>query len=181
MDQSRIAVRYAKALFELAQEKKLVERVKADTDFVAQVCALPEMVQIAESPVIKPTAKAKAFDKIFSGKVDALILAFLQMVVANRRERYIGAMCRNFASRFYDYANIRQVHITTAAPIDEKTTERLRKAIAELCKSEVEMTASEDPSLIGGFVLRIGDQQLDASVSSKLNNLKQKFTQTSIN
>ena len=175
MDQSRIAVRYAKALFELAQEKKLVERVKADTDLVAQVCALPEMVQVAESPVIK------AFDKIFSGKVDALTLAFLQMVVANRRERYIGAMCRNFASRFYEYANIRQVHITTAAPIDEKTTERLRKAIAELCKSEVEMTASEDPSLIGGFVLRIGDQQLDASVSSKLNNLKQKFTQTSIN
>ena len=181
MDQSRIAVRYAKALFELAQEKKLVERVKADTDFVAQVCALPEMVQIAESPVIKPTAKAKAFSSIFSGKVDSLTLNFLQMVVANRRERFIGAMCRNFASRYYEYANIRQVHIATAAPIDAKTTEKLRKAIAEMCKSEVEMTTSEDPNLIGGFVLRIGDQQLDASMSSKLKNVKQKFTQTTIN
>ena len=181
MDQSRIAVRYAKALFELALEKKLVERVKADTDLVAQVCSLPEMAQVAESPVIKPSAKAKAYSSIFSGKVDALTLNFLQMVVANRRESQIPAMCRNFASRYYEYANIRQVYVATAAPIDAKTAEKLRKTIAEMCKAEVELTTSDDAALIGGFVLRIGDQQLDASVSSKLKNVKQKFTQTSIN
>lgn len=181
MDQSRIAVRYAKALFETALEKKVVEELKKDIDFVAQVCADETMLQLIESPVCKPSEKVKAFDAIFGKKVNALTLNFLQMVIGNKRERFIPAMCRNFASRYYNYANIKQAHIVTAQALDSKMVEKIKKAIAGICKADVEISTSEDASLIGGFVLRIDDQQLDASVSTKLRTIKQEFTDTTIN
>lgn len=181
MDQSRIAVRYAKALFEAALEKKVVEELKNDIDLVASVCADKLMTQLIESPVCKPSDKAKAFNAIFDGKVNGLTLNFLQMVIGNRRERFIPAMCRNFASRYCKYANIRQAHIVTALALDSTMIEKIRKTVADICKADVEMSTSEDASLIGGFVLRIGDQQLDASVSAKLRTIKQEFTDTTIN
>lgn len=181
MDQSRIAVRYAKALFEAALEKKVVEELKIDIDLVAQVCTDKLMIQLIESPVCKPSDKAKAFDAIFKGKVNDLTLNFLQMVISNKREMYIPAMCRNYAIRYFGFANIKQAHIVTATPIDAKMAEKIRKAIASLYKSDVEMSTSDDKSLIGGFVLRVGDQQLDASVSTKLKTIKQGFTESTIN
>ncbi len=139
------------------------------------------MKQLAESPVCKPSDKAKAFAAIFDGKVNPLTLSFLQMVIGNKRERYILAMCRNFTSRYYAYANIKQAHIVTAEPIDAKMAEKLRKVIADIFNTNVEISTSEDPSLIGGFVLRVDDQQLDASVSSKLKKIKQEFNESTIN
>lgn len=181
MDQSRIAVRYAKALFDTAIEKNVIDQVKNDINLVAQVCADELMAQLIDSPVCKPSEKKKAFSSIFKTKVNQLTLDFLQMVIDNKRERYIVGMCRNFLSRYNSYANIKQAHVVTATTLDSDIVEKIRMAIAKLYNANVELSLAEDPSLIGGFVLRIDDEQLDASISTKLRNVKKDFTESTIN
>jgi len=181
MDQSSIAVRYAKALFETAVEKNILDKLKADIELVTQTCADEMMKQLIDSPVCKPSDKEKAFDAIFKGKVDAVTLNFLKMVVSNKREKHIPAICRNFASRYYKHSNIRQAHIVTATAIDDAMKEKMKTAIAKMFNSDIELTTAEDESLIGGFIMRIDDRQIDASVSSKLKKIKNKLSESTIN
>ena len=181
MDQSSIAVRYAKALFETAVEKNILDTLKKDIGLVAQTCSDEAMQQLIESPVCKPSDKIKAFESIFGGKVDVLTINFLKMVISNKRESHIPAICRNFASRYYRHANIKQAHIITASAIDNATKEKMQASIAKLFNSNIELTTAEDENLIGGFVMRIDDQQFDASVSTKLRKIKQQLTESTIN
>jgi F-type H+-transporting ATPase subunit delta len=180
MDQGRISVRYAKALFELATEKKLIKELKDDMALIGTLCKDESISYLIESPVIKTSEKIKTFSDIFSDKINPLTMNFVKMVTENKREKYLPGICRNFISRYHEHTGIKQAHFATAFAMDQTLIEKVRKTISTVYKAEVELTTSENNELIGGFVLRIGDQQLDTSVATKLRKIKQQFIETSI-
>ena len=180
MDQSRISVRYAKAFFEVAAEKNLVKELKDDMVLVGLICKDDNMSYVIECPVIKTSDKIKAFNEILGEKINPLTMNFLKLVAENKREKYLPGICRNFVARYYEFTGIKQAHVTTAIAMDVDLKEKIKKTISQVFKSEVELTVSENHELIGGFVLRVGDQQLDASVATKLRKIKHKFIETSI-
>lgn len=178
MNDSKIAVRYAKAFFLVAQEKNLLDELRKDIALITTLGQEKEFGLLVESPVIKVSQKKAAFQSILKGKVNALTLQFLEMITENKREAYILDICRNFNARFMALKGIKPAKVTTALSLDEKQKAKISETIATLFKTEVELTTEENDELIGGFVLRVGDQQIDASVATKLRKLERELLNT---
>lgn len=180
MNESKIAVRYAKAFFELAKEKNLVEKLRSDIDLVAGMCAQSEFLLLVESPVIKTSRKLAIFNELLAKKMNKLSLNFMLMVVENKREIHLPAICRNFIDRYRAMKGVKSAKITTTEALDEKLEEKIKASIKKLFNTEVELICEENKELIGGFVLRVGDQQIDASVANKLKRIEREFLNTTL-
>lgn len=175
MNQSKIAVRYAKAFFELALEKDQLEKLKKDIDTIDAACGQQDIQLLLDSPVVKTSKKKELFTSIFKGKIEDITLNFLLMITGNKREMHIPAICRNFIDKYRKHKGVKAAKVTTSSLIGEDLKQQIRKVIADVFNSEVELTTAENSDLIGGFILRVGDQQIDASVSTKLKKIKREF------
>lgn len=176
MDENKISVRYAKALFSLAKEKKVLDEVKKDVDLIYQTSrAVPEFKMILGSPVIKTSAKAKIFKEIFVKQVNSITFSFLNLLLSNKRELFLEDISRNFLALYRKSTGFKSAVISSAFALDSATVEQFRQLIRNKFKTEVELTCNVNHDLIGGFVLRVEDQQIDASVSAKLKGLKQEL------
>lgn len=181
MDQSKITVRYAKALFELAKEKDQLSRLKTDMELVLSVAqSSPEFVLLLESPVIKSSKKTKIIDQIFSSHLNPLSMRFLELIVTNKREIHIPGMCRNFLALIRNEQGIRTAVLTSAIPMKEEAVSQLRSILEHEFHASLEMTEKVNPELLGGFVLRVDDQQYDASTATRLKKVKESLLRTEI-
>jgi F-type H+-transporting ATPase subunit delta len=175
MNNSKIAVRYAKAFFELGIEKNKLDDFRKDIDFIAGTIKQNDIQLLIESPVVKTSEKKKIFTDIFGKKIQELSLKFLLMIIDNRRETHIADICRNFTQQYLNHKGIKAATVTTATPIDEELQNKITKVIADIFKTDIELTTIDKQEIIGGFILRVGDKQLDASVSGKLSKIKREF------
>jgi F-type H+-transporting ATPase subunit delta len=176
MDENKISIRYSKALFSLAREQKLLNEVKNDIDFIYQTSrSLPDFKTILVSPVIRTSDKKMIFKEIFGKKVNAITYSFLNLVLSNKRESFLEDISRNFLAMYRNNAGFKSAVITSAFGLDLPTVEKFRQVIRKIFNTEVELTRDVNPDLIGGFILRVEDQQIDASVSAKLKGLKQEL------
>lgn len=181
MDQSAITVRYAKAFFSLAKEKNLVQPLKKDVELVSDVCNHSgEFILLLESPVLKTSKKSEIITSIFEGKINELSLKFLQLIVKNKREVYIPAICRNYLALTRKDQNIKLTQLTTATAIDQKTVEKIKTTIEQELNAKVELTTNVKPEIIGGLILRMDDKQFDASVATQLKKIQQELQETEI-
>jgi F-type H+-transporting ATPase subunit delta len=176
MDENKISVRYAKALFSLAIEQKLLDDVKKDVDLIYQTLGtVPELKIILGNPVFKTSDKTSLFKEIFANKVNSITFSFLNLVLSNKRESYLEHISRNFLALYRKNSGYKSAVISSAYTLDSTIVEQFKQLIRNKFKTEVELTYNVNPNLIGGFILRVDDQQLDASVSTKLKGLKQKL------
>lgn len=177
MNQSKISVRYAKALFELAKEQNVLKEIKSDVESILEVYNLsPELANFLTSPIFKGARKKEVLQKTFSSSVSPLTVSFLNMLVDNKREGYL----RNIALYFNDLVKsdlgIQSVSISSAAPLSDNAKANLVQAVKKAYNKEIELSINIDESLIGGFILRVEDKQLDASVASRLREIKRVLT-----
>ncbi len=175
MNESKIAVRYAKAFFELGQEKNQLGKLRTDIEFIALTCEQPNIKLLLESPVVKISKKKQILTEIFKSNIQVLSLNFILMIIDNKREMHIPAICRNFIDKYRKHKGIKAAKVTTAFAIDDSLKKQIIKVISDIFKSNVELTTAENSEIVGGFILRVGDQQIDASVSSKLNKIKREL------
>lgn len=179
MDQSKITVRYAKAFFSLAKEKNKLDALKKDIELVFTLCQ--ESVDfrlLLESPVVKTSRKIKFIQSVFSKKTNELSLSFLELITTNKREAHLPGICRNFLSLYRQEQGVKSAMLTTAVEIDPAIIGKIKANLEKELKVQIEMSKQVDDKLIGGFVLRIEDQQLDASIASQLRKVKEKLLQT---
>lgn len=181
MDHSAIAVRYAKAFFSTAKEKKLLAKLKTDIELVMDICNNSvDLILLLESPIVKTSKKAELITSIFKGKIDELSLRFLLLVVDNKREVHIPGICRNFLDLTRKDQNIKTAVITTASEIDKDTINKIEKLLGKELNAKVELSSKTNPEIIGGVVLRLDDKQYDASVATQLKKIKQKLLESEL-
>jgi F-type H+-transporting ATPase subunit delta len=174
MDLSAINVRYAKALFSLAKEKKMLGALKEDIESVLDLCqASEDFIRLLESPIVKTSKKAAMMKSIFGGKINELTLKFLLLVVENKREVHIPGICRHFLDLTREDQNIRSALLTTASEVDKATSKKIQDMLEKELNASIELTTRVNPDILGGLVLRLGDKQYDASVASQLKKIKQ--------
>lgn len=174
MDLSTISVRYAKALYLLGKEKGLLDKVKDDITFINSVFKNSlDFKTVIESPVIKPSQKVKAVSGVFSGKVQQITLNFLNVLIQNKRENNLEGICRRFLHIYANEKGIKNALITTAGPLDIKVNKMISEILAKEFKAQIEIEHKHDPEILGGFILKVGDQQYDASVANSLRKIKQ--------
>lgn len=180
MNDSKISVRYSRALFESALEKKILGKVFEDMKFISEICRIPEMKEFLESPIIVPSKKIEIFHAVTGKSVDKLTLSFIDMVVRKERETFLPAMARVFIHETKKYNGITETIMTTAVKVDEKIKKQVSDLIAGVFKTKVELEEVVDSSIIGGFVLKIEDNLIDASVKTKLRKIEKELKGTSL-
>ncbi len=182
MNESKITVRYAKAFFSLAKEKQMLDVLRKDIELIAQLASeSADFVFLLESPVIKIAQKIKLIQSIFQGKIDQLSFDFLSLIAQNKREVHIPGICRNFLSLYRQDQGVKSAVITSAIPLNKAILAQVKTQLEASFKSTVELDEKVKEELIGGFVLRVDDRQVDASVATQLREVKEKLLQTEIN
>ncbi len=173
MNESKITVRYAKALFGLVKEDNSLDIQKKDIELLSQcIREIPELQEVIHSPVMKASEKIRLFDLSFGDSFSPLTVTFLHLVLESRREEYLPGICRYFLDLIKAEQGIRDAELVTASPLDEKLRESIIRLITKKFDSKVDLHETIDGTIIGGFILRVGDQQMDASLSSKLEKIK---------
>lgn len=175
MNQSKISVRYSRALFSLAQEKKILEKVYQDMIFILQVCSLPEMAEVLESPIIVPSKKKDILHKTIGGGIEKMTLSFIDMVVNNERERFLPAIAREFIRETKEFNGITETILTTAVKVDDKVKKQIIDLISGIFKTKVELREVIDKDIIGGFILKVEDSYIDASIRNKLRKIEKEL------
>lgn len=172
MNDSKISVRYARALFESAAEKKQLDNIRRDMLQILKVCQISEVNRLLISPVIPKSQKLKIFERVLSGHVEALTFSLLKLVIRNGREEFIPRIARYFIVLYKSHKGIVSATFTSAVPVSDKLRSKVEKIVQDTLKSSVELVMEDNEELIGGFVLRIEDQQYDASVARSLQKVK---------
>jgi len=178
MKETRVANRYAKALFELALEMSLTDQIRKDSELLLEVCAQNnDLVLMLRSPIIKDNKKISVVNEIFSKKLQDLFLKFLTIIINNRREEIIIEIAEQYIDIYKTHNNIVSINIETATQIDIESRQNIISVLEQRTDTKVELTEEVKEELIGGFVLSTEDKQYDASIQRQLKNLRKEFNE----
>lgn len=174
MSELRVASRYAKSLLELAHEQGALEEVNGDMQlFTKTLEQNRDLAMTISSPIIKNTKKQAILKAIFFGKVNKLTLAIFEVLSRKNREAYLPLIAKEFQSQYAAFKGIKTAQVITPFALTPELRANFEQLVAQKTgSSKVELTEKVDASLIGGYVLNIGDLQIDESVKSKLTGLK---------
>ncbi|MBI4946885.1 MAG: ATP synthase F1 subunit delta [Bacteroidetes bacterium] len=178
MEGTRAAVRYAKALKELALEQGLLEKVCDDMKLISSVCKNNhDFAVVLDSPIVKIDKKQAILKEIFQGKICKLTELFIHLLAAKRRESYIEAIAIEFVKQFKEHKKILTAIVTTASGLDESLRKKVMEVIKDGGQSEVELMEKINEKLIGGFTLQVGDKRIDASIAKQIRKLAMNFSE----
>ncbi len=172
---SRAAIRYAKAILDIAQTSGKADAVNNDMkSIVNAVAESPELKDFLSSPVIKMEVKKSAVSEIFSN-VQAETNSLFHLLLENKRFEILASIAIEYTRLFDESNGIEVAKVTTAFPITPELETKVLAKIAEFSNKKITIENIVDPAIIGGFILRVGDKQYNASVANKLSELKREF------
>ncbi len=176
---SRAAIRYARAILQKATEDKTEAVLFGDMQSVyGTIEGSRELQNVLQSPVIKANDKKEALLKIFSGQSE-LTHSLIKVLVSNKRTPLLGNVAKSFLDIYNEQEGIKVATVTTAVPLSDELEQKVMAKVKELTGSEkVTLTNEVDPEIIGGFILRVGDIQYNASIANQLGNLKREFSKS---
>ncbi len=179
MSDFRAASRYAKSLLELAAEQGVLEEVSNDMASFAKLCKENREFQLMlKNPIIKHDKKRAILQAIFSGKVHKLTLAIFDIITRKNREPILGDIAREFHTLYNVHKGIEEAKVVTAVPLDKDLKAKIEAIVMQISNlDKVELTEVINKDIIGGYVLTVGDRQIDDSIRTKLKALELKFSQ----
>jgi F-type H+-transporting ATPase subunit delta len=177
-----VAERYAGALMGLAEETGKTEKVRSDMQAVLQLCkSSKDFMNFLSSPVIKTDKKVSVLTSLLKDKLSELSFGFILLITRKHRESYIRDVAAAFEEQYKRKRNIMTAVVTTASGLDDATRKKMLELVKEQTHAEVDLVEKTDPKAIGGFILRIGDKQIDQSVARKLADMKRKLVNKDLN
>ena len=173
MSDFRVASRYAKSLIELADEQGVLEEVYNDMKLFADVCRENhDFVLMLKNPVIKGDKKKAILKSVFEGKVHKLTLAIFDIMTRKKREAILPQVANQFRQQYKDLKQIGVATVTTAVELTDELRKEMKQMAGRISgKKSIELKEIIDEDIIGGYILKMGDQQIDDSIRTKLNSL----------
>jgi F-type H+-transporting ATPase subunit delta len=176
MSEFKVASRYAKSLIDLSIEQGTLETVKQDMEqFIAVLRSNKELQAVLKNPIMKQDKKRNILQALFASKVHPSINSFFNIMVKKGRAGILYGTAQEFIREYNEYKGIVKATVTSATALSAANLEALRKVIAEETKAEIVLTNQVDPNLIGGFIVKVGDKQIDASIAGRLHKLEKHF------
>lgn len=172
---SRAAIRYAKAIIDIATSSGRAEAVNNDMkSIVLAVSQNAELKEFLANPVIKLENKKAALTSIFSD-IQAETKSLFHLLFENKRFEILESIAQQYNVLYDQSIGVEIAKVTTAFPITADLQTKVLAKIAEFSNKKITIENIVDPAIIGGFILRVGDKQYNASVASKLGELKREF------
>lgn len=173
---SKAASRYAQALLDLAIEQNVVDAVAGDMKYLSEVSeANHDFELMLASPIVRTDKKLDVMKAVFD-QFEKVSMLFIELIAKNGREAMLPDIAASFATQLRAYRGIVPVTIVSAVQLDGAVKDSIMKKVQASIAGTLEVSEEIDPELIGGFVVRVGDRMIDASVSSQLTQLKQRLT-----
>jgi len=177
--QAGSARRYAEALFPIAVERGAIEDWAAQLERIARVVEDPVAARVLAGPAATPDQKRRAVEAL-AGPLSREVLVLVGILLDRKRVSVLPALAEAFAARLREQRGIELADVTTAVEIGDSERTLITERLAHQVGKQVELRISVDPAIIGGVVVRVGDQLYDASVRGKLERLRRSLS-TSIN
>ena len=169
--------RYAKSLIGLSIEEDVLEVVYKDMLLISTtVEGCNDLGLLLKSPVVKTDKKQEILKAIFGKEASGLTKQFLQLISSRKRESLIGDIATAFVTQYKAFKKIIVSEITSVVKLNEAQKKKILQLLPTSDSSSIEVTEKINPDIIGGFIVRIDDNQIDASISRKLDDLKQDFS-----
>ncbi|MCF6297846.1 MAG: ATP synthase F1 subunit delta [Flavobacteriaceae bacterium] len=176
MNESRAAIRYAKAILSLSLDSKKADIIDADMLLIASTVEENVDLQLMlNSPIIKSEQKKSILVAIFDKKVDAISIKLINLLVENKRLALLPEVAKQYIFIYDKHKGNQVAKVTTAIPLTADLEKKVLAKIKEITGKNVTLENSVDPTIIGGFILRVGDKQFDTSILGKMNNLRREF------
>ncbi len=180
MHANPVARAYSEALLEIARERGRVDDVGAE---IADIASLmrdhADIAEFLQTPALEPAAKKRALENSLRGQVDDLVLDFLCLLVDKRRIASLGAIADVYRALADALAGRVRVHARSARPLPDDLRQRLSALLRERLSAECVLEAEEDPELLGGLVLTVGDTLYDGSVRGQLQRIATRMMRSS--
>jgi F-type H+-transporting ATPase subunit delta len=172
----KIATRFSQSLLELSKEKGCEDAVMRDMEFLIKTAQENTNFQVfLNNPTIDAAKKNAILAKVFE-PFDAVTLSFIDLVTVKGRENLLTSIAFSFIEKLKASRGIIPVTLTSARKLDESVKNDILAKLQGQIQGQFEVTEKIDENLIGGFVFRMGDTQIDASVARQFKNLKQSLT-----
>ncbi|PIF32126.1 ATP synthase F1 subcomplex delta subunit [Flavobacterium sp. 9] len=175
MASTRAAIRYAQAILDLANSKGVAEAVSNDMKSIASTIGSNlELSTFIQSPT-KVEVKESALLEVFAN-INGVTKGLFHLLFENKRFEILEAIAHEYNKLFDESNGVEVAKVTTAIPMDAALEAKVLAKIATLSDKKITIENIVDPSIIGGFILRIGDQQYNASVANRLQVLKRELS-----
>lgn len=178
MNQSRAAIRYAKAALNLAKEKGAIEAVEKDMrEAIKAIAGSGELRELLASPVINGALKKSTLEKLFRG-FHPISKGLISLLVDNKRIGMFYDVALKYIILNEELKGKDVAYITTAVPLTAEIEKKVLAQLGKITDKKVTLENRVDKDILGGFVLRVGDTQYDASIATKLERIKREFTKS---
>jgi F-type H+-transporting ATPase subunit delta len=172
----RAAIRYAKAILEIADSKGVASEVSADMTLIATtITGNSELTHFIQNPLIKTDTKKNVVLEVFAS-VNPVTQSLFHLLLENKRFEILAAIAVEYNNLFDVMNGVEVAKVTTAFPMDAALEAKVLAKIAAFSDKKVTIENTVDASIIGGFILRIGDKQYNASVANRLHVLKRELS-----
>ena len=177
MDNGKISVRYARALFQLAQEQGCEDAVYDGLTRFAHnyLLAIAQFNEVLADPIVAQEEKVKLMEMAVGEPLHDTLKQFIAFVADQKREDKMLLIAMKYMEMYRQKHNILNTQVTTATELTEESYDKIKAFIKQTFGADAEMEVKIDPSLIGGFILDIENTRMDASVAGQLNALKNKL------
>ncbi|RLD11374.1 hypothetical protein DRI50_10085 [candidate division KSB1 bacterium] len=174
---NRVAKRYTKALFELAQERQMLDKVEKDMEEIRKLIdESDDFREFLANPLITESAKQEIVRELFADRIQPLTLQFLELLTEKRRIAILPAVVEQFREMLLEYQHILEGELISAVPLEKKQFESIKKHLENMLGQTVTLQSKIQPEIIGGFVVRIQDMVIDNSIRLQLNKLREKLS-----
>jgi len=178
MRATRVDIRYAKSLLSLAKERDVLDVVYNDMNSIADICEeCKDLSLLLKSPIVKSDKKLSILKAVFAGSLGELSSAFVDLIVKKKREGHLHGIAVAFASLYKADKQILTAKVTTAFNLDVDLKDQIMGILSKNNDGSVELEEVVNKELIGGFVLRVGDKELDSSIRTQIDKLHREFSQ----
>jgi len=158
-------------------DNQCLDALKADMDLIGTTIRENFVFrQVLVNPIIKTQQKRLVMSTLLDKRVHPLTLNFINLIIRNRREILLADISRVFIKLYEKSKGIKRAHVVSAAGMDDSTKQQLQQRLNALLQASVQLTSETNPDLIGGFILRMGFQQYDASLASALERMHKTLT-----
>jgi F-type H+-transporting ATPase subunit delta len=175
MNESKIAVRYAKALFLSAKEQGLISEVREDMRLVLELSGMQDFRDLIESPLIPNSRKKQIMSALFTDNVAEMSYNLVTLTLNNNREAFLPGIARCYIDQADRHEGITKVTLRTSVPVNRENRDTVTGIIEKDLDTKVDLQELVDESIAGGYILKVEDLYVDASLKSQLRKIRKQL------
>ncbi|WP_425058646.1 ATP synthase subunit delta [Sporomusa carbonis] len=170
---NQLALKYAQAIYEIANEKAMLDTVETQLKLVeATIAGHADLATLMYHPLVPAPAKKETINSVFADDLDGFVKNFLLLLIDKRREPALPAIIREYIRLANEARNIAEAQVFTARELSKDQLDALAAKLSKVTGKNIVLKTVVDGELLGGVIVKIGDKLIDGSVARQLKALK---------